>query len=255
MLPLADSTTASNYNKKPSIILIHGFRGAPAGLKSISDELTAVGYDVYIPAIPPFAGAPKLPSYTPDSYADFMANYIRKQNLTQPILIGHSMGSIIAAATANKYPEIVNHKLVLMSPISIRTPKFFSFIAPLQNFVPRKLVDYVTTRYLFVPHDHKLFKQVMTLTGLCSDDHPPTRKETTAVTKFSTKNSIGDFPLAKDILFLAGKKDRVVSNIETSSLAQKFQAKTVYLDNSGHLLNYEKPHETAMAIINFLKHE
>lgn len=239
--------------QKPTLILIHGFRGAPAGLNGIAEGLRAAGYEVLIPAVPPFAGAPTLPEYTPDSYAAYIANYIRDRRLERPILIGHSMGSLVAAATASKYPKLVHHKLILLAPISNRTPKLFSLIAPLQNFVPRKFVDYATTRYLFVPHDHKLFRKVMKLTHECSGNHPPKRKSASAATKFSTRNCIDDFRLPQNILLLTGKKDRVVSPKKTDQLARKLQAKTVYLENSGHLHTYEKPTETVAAIIAFLE--
>lgn len=239
--------------QKPTLILIHGFRGAPAGLNEIAKDLEAAGYSVHTPAIPPFAGAPELPSYTPDSYATFVAEYIREHQLDHPVLIGHSMGSIVAAATAHKYPKLIHPKLILMAPISSRTPKLFSLVAPLQNFVPRKLVDYITTRYLFVPHDHKLFKSVMKLTGECSSNHPPKRRAASAATKFSTHNSINDFSLGGKILFLTGKKDRVVSPKKTAALAKRLDAETIFLDGCGHLHNYEKPHETAAEIIKFLE--
>lgn len=111
--------------QKPTLILVHGFRGAPAGLNEIAKDLKAAGYPVHTPAIPPFAGAPELPSYTPDSYASFIAEYIREHQLNHPVLIGHSMGSIVAAAAAHKYPELIHPKLILMAPISSRTPKLF----------------------------------------------------------------------------------------------------------------------------------
>lgn len=239
--------------QKPPLILVHGFRGAPSGLEEIAKDLRMAGFEVYTPAIPPFAGATELPEYAPNTYAEFLAKYIREHKLERPILIGHSMGSLITAATASRHPELVNQKLVLLAPISKRTPRLFSFIAPLQNYVPRKLVDYVTTRYLFVPHDHKLFHKVMRLTNECSSTHPPKHKSTSAVTKFSTHNSINDFHLNRKILLLTGTKDRVVSPQKTNELAIKLGAKAVYLEDSGHLLNYEKPHETAKEIIKFLE--
>lgn len=240
-------------NKKPPLILIHGFRGAPVGLEVIAQDLRAAGYNVLVPAIPPFAGATELTEYTPSSYAEFLANYIRTNQLERPILIGHSMGSIVAAATADKHPELIHQKLILLAPISSRTPKLFSLVAPLQNFVPRKLVDYITTRYLFVPHNRKLFKQVIQLTNRCSGDCPPKRQSASAATRFSTQNSVSDFRLTENVLFLTGEKDRVVSPAKTNQLAQKLGAKTVYLKDSGHLLNYEKPHETTNEIIKFLE--
>lgn len=136
---------------KPSIVLVHGFRGSPLGLEAIAQILRQAGYQVHIPAIPPFAGAGELSSYQAKDYADFLARYIRDQNLSRPILIGHSMGSIVVSATAKFYPQLINHKLVLLSPISTKTAKPFALISPLAAIVPRRIVDYITTRYLLYP--------------------------------------------------------------------------------------------------------
>lgn len=238
--------------QKSPIILIHGFRGAPLGLKSIQDELKKANYKVYCPEIPPFAGA-KIESYTPRGYANYLASYIEKNQISHPILIGHSMGSIIAAATAMHCNELVNDKLILMSPISVKTPKPVASVSVLQNYVPNKLVSYVTTRFLAVNEDKDTFKQTIDITNQCSLDRPPNRSELTYATKFSTHYCVGDFAFKKNTLLLAGEKDRLIRASDTTKLAERLGAQTHFLSGTGHLHNYEKPVETAQAILNFLE--
>ncbi len=234
------------------LILIHGFRGSPIGLKALADNLSAVGYQVHTPSMPPFGGASSLASYTPENYAAYLADYIRGHDLKQPVLIGHSMGSVIAAATAHLYPNLVNRKLILLSPISGKTAKPFVAIAPLSAVVPRHIVDYATTRYLFVPHDRQLFRQALDLTHACSDDQPPSRSEMAAVAKFSAHYSVSDFRLTQNILMIAGERDRLVNKRKTIALADELQAELSFIPGSGHLHNYEKPNETTELIVDFL---
>lgn len=238
---------------KPTLVLIHGFRGSPIGLEAIADQLKAAGYQVYVPAVPPFGGAVPLASYTAEAYAKFMADYIRQRKLDRPVLIGHSMGSIVAAATAAYYPQMVGSKLVLMSPISAKTAKPFTLVSPLSSLTPRRAVDYVTTRFLFVPHDWALFRETLKLTNLCSADHPPARSDLAKATRFSAHSAVADFELQKDILFLAGDHDRLVSKRKTVALATRLGAQLVFIPGSGHLHNYEKPRETAEQIVAFLE--
>lgn len=238
---------------KPDLVLVHGFRGSPIGLAKIAEHLRKNGYAVYTPAIPPFGGAPKLEQYTPKTYADFLANYIKSQKINRPILIGHSMGSIVVAAALNLYPDQFNSRAVLLSPITDRPAPPFRIVAPLSAILPRKAVDYITTRYLFVPHDRSLFKKVLKTTAECSMDHAPSKTEILAAAKFSTSFAVSNFTLTQKILLLAGEKDRLVSQKQTIALANKINAQTQFLSNCGHLHNYEKPIETATAIINFLE--
>lgn len=239
-------------SKKPALILVHGFRGSPLGLETIAKDLRQHGYEVYLPAIPPFAGSQPLAAYTPENYARFLKNYITEHQLTRPILIGHSMGSVIVSATAKFFPDHVNHKLILLSPIATRPSWPFRLVSPLTAIVPNNIVDYITTKYLFVPHDQPLFQQTMDLTHRCSHDQPPTKSQIAAATTFSTKYSVRNFTTNQAVAIIAGEKDRLVGKANITKLAEDLQARLTFLPNSGHLHNYEQPHATADAILEFL---
>lgn len=239
---------------KPALVLVHGFRGAPVGLSAIAQELRAQGYQVFVPAIPPFAGTKALAEYTPEAYADYLATYIREQELARPILIGHSMGSVICAATAKKYPKLVNKKLILLSPIAGKTNRFFASIAPLSALLPRRLVDYITTKYLFVPNNRDLWRATLAITHACTAEQPPKRRAAIAAATCAAKYTVEDaLPTGNQaVLLLAGVKDRLVPQKRTRQLAKILNAEIVFLDGAGHLHNYEKPKETAAAILKFL---
>lgn len=243
----------ANPTKKPALILVHGFRGSPIGLQEIAQILEQAGYQVLIPPIPPFAGAQKLPSYTPDSYARYLADFVKQQDINRPILIGHSMGSLVVAATLKYYPELFHQKAILMSPISKRTAVPFRMIAPLSALTPKAAVDYITTKFLFTPHDKALLKHVLEVTHDCSNDQPPVKSEVIQAAKFSTSYAITDFHIPKSVLLLAGANDRLISQAQTRAAAQQLNAKLDFLPNTGHLHNYEQPRETANAIIDFIK--
>ncbi len=240
--------------EKPPLILVHGFRGSPIGLDSIAKILREHGYQVYIPAIPPFGGAVKLDAYTPQQYADFLANYIKTHHLESPVLIGHSMGSIVVAAMVDKYPELVNNKTILLSPIATRTAAPFRLVAPLSAVLPRRIIDYITTKYLFVPHDKALLRQTLVVTHACSNDNPPLKSEVLKSATFSTKYCVSDFHSTQNTLLLAGEKDRLIKKRHTIATAQKMHASVDFLPGCGHLHNYEQPQATAERIIKFLEH-
>lgn len=244
---------AHHINNKSPIILIHGFRGAPIGLKAIQELLQKAHYKVLAPAISPFAGAKPLAAYTPRAYADFIAQFIEEQHLYQPVLVGHSMGSIVASAVATHYADLINQKLILMSPISVHTPKFVGAISPLAGYLPTKLVDYATTKYLTLEKDQQKFHQIIDITHQCSSIDAPRPSDLWQATKFSTSHAVGDFAFKKTTLLLAGEKDRLIRASDTLKLAEKIDAETVFLKGTGHLHNYEKPVETADAILQFLQ--
>lgn len=254
-MPLNPKETPTTLKsiKKPALILVHGFRGSPIGLEEVANLLRQGGYQVYVPAIPPFGGAPTLKKYTPEHYADYLADYITTHNLHRPVLIGHSMGSIVVSAAISIYPELVNSKSILLSPISTRTAPPFRLVAPLSAILPSRIVDYITTKYLIVPRDRQTLRDILKITHRCGVDHSPRKKEVIKAAFFSTRYAVADFSPHQELLILAGEQDHLVKQKHTVKTAHKLQAQLEFLPHTGHLHNYEQPQATANAIINFLE--
>ena len=251
-MPKPPKASSSKKSVHQDIVLVHGFRGSPIGLSAIAAELRAVGYRVCTPPIPPFAGADKIPAYTPEAYAKYLLNYCKSNHLDRPILIGHSMGSTIVASALRFYPDSFSNKAVLLSPISTRPALFFRLITPLCAIAPCRIVDYVTTRYLFASPDHKSFRSVLKITNKCSGDHPPKKNEVFHSAKFSANYCLNDFHLSPNTLLIAGEHDHLIRTKDTIALANKYNYQLTFLPNCGHLHNYESPHTTAEEILKFL---
>ena len=251
----------------PPILFIHGFRGSPGGML---EAFTALGdcaakagaaqLEIYAPELPPATSAGTLDTYTADAYADWVANYIKSHKLQRPILMGHSMGSLIVAATAEKYPELVNAKLILLAPVSQRTPRPIAALQPLVAILPNRTVSYVTTKYMFVhqadtPADtREIFARALSSTnagGALYND----RRALAAAAKFPVQAVVGDFDLsqAAKVYIIEGDHDKLFKRTATEALAKKLNARLTILPNCGHLLNYERPRALADAIWAALK--
>jgi len=92
------------------VVLIHGMWGHSGTLASLKGRLEALGYQVFSPDLP--GHDPESPDRTPghgyrsiEDYAGFVRTYIDEQKLAPPpILIGHSMGGLIAQKVAVSRP-------------------------------------------------------------------------------------------------------------------------------------------------------
>lgn len=241
---------------KENIILIHGYRGSPAGLGEIKNILEKAEYKVYSPDIPPFGDSSPLKSYDRDAYAEFIADYIKTNKIKKPVLVGHSMGSLVAAATAEKYPELLNDKLIFLAPISTTPPRPIAILNPLVATLPRGVVDVTTTAFNMVPNGLETTKKTMRLTREASKNFT-SKNDVKLAGDFSIKNAIPSFNFKKYTLFLAGEKDHLIPRKRTEALADelshKMKTKTAFIPGTGHLLNYERPEETASEIIKFLE--
>jgi pimeloyl-ACP methyl ester carboxylesterase len=243
--------------EKPQLLFIHGFRGNHLGLKDTIKVLEKAGYKCFAPDIPPAFNTKKeknieLTSFTADGYAKWVADYILEHKLDRPILVGHSMGSIICAATADRYPELINEKMVLASPICVTPPKFICNLAPLTAIMPNKFIGYVTTKYLIIPKDKKTLKNVLAQTYECAKKFT-SKRDTAKAAKFSISFAISDFNFDKDTLFIAGKKDKLNSNKQVKDTAKKFKGETIFIEDAGHLINYECPEILAEKIKTWIE--
>jgi pimeloyl-ACP methyl ester carboxylesterase len=231
--------------KKKTLLFIHGFRGNHLGLAETVEYFRKKGYECFVPDVPPAKDTqnenlPKLTGFSADGYAKFIADYILEKNLDRPILIGHSMGSIICAATAEKYPELIDRKIFFLAPICVTPPKFITRLASLVAFLPNRLISYVTTKYLIVKKDKKFFKETLILTNKCAEKIS-SKRDSARAAKFSSSYSISDFNFDRDSVFIAGEKDRLNSKKQVKMCAKKYHAVPIFLKKSGHLINYECP--------------
>ncbi|MFC2385345.1 MAG: alpha/beta fold hydrolase [Candidatus Nanosyncoccus sp.] len=231
--------------QKPTLLFVHGFRGNHFGLSEIIQKFKTLGYSTYCPDIPPAFNTqdeqlPELSNFTAESYATWLADYILDNKLDHPILIGHSMGSLITAATAEKYPNLIHEKIFFLSPISEPTPKFLRPIIPLIAFIPNKLVGYIVTKYLIGTLGKHQLPKILETTYLCAKKFTSLTDEIKAA-KFSVNHSISNFDFNKDCYFIAGTEDRLNRPKQTQKVAEKYRGKTFFIKDSGHLINYEVP--------------
>lgn len=255
---------------KPTLIMIHGFRGTHHGLLLIAKYLK--GLNIIVPDLPGFGNGPKLTTHDLDSYVEWLHSFIEKQGLSSaPVLMGHSFGSIICAAYAKKYPKTIQ-KLVLVNPIgapALEGPnKVMTKLAVFYYTVGTKLPAKPANAWL----SSKAIVRVMSVTMAKTRDkglrtfihhqhdryfsrfHSPQSVLEGFTTSIS--HNVGDF--AKDIpvktLLIAGSLDDITPLSAQYNLVKKFpHAYLKVINDVGHLTHYETPERVALFIQAFIK--
>jgi len=99
----------------PSVVFLHGIGSNAGSFRSVFDHLpsschllawNAPGYGDSDPLRPDWP--------TATAYAEALAKFLKARDLGSVILVGHSLGTLIAAAFARTYPDQVSH-LILVS--------------------------------------------------------------------------------------------------------------------------------------------
>lgn len=250
--------------EKPTLIFIHGMRGNHSGLSFVARHFRD-RYNVIVPDIPGSGSRPELTNKTNEGYADWLHSFIESQNLKQkPIIIGHSMGSIITSNFIRKYPEDIDNRVVYLAPVfrtrknkkkSIRRYKIVRFclnIIPTRwayAFESGKLLSFAISHYLTV--DKSLQKKIDQIHYRYSERFA------------SHKSFIADAKIAmcettwltdkKNTLVVFGKGDKLTPYKYAAERCKKYNVKFKLLEGTGHFLNYERPTEVAKIIADFIE--
>lgn len=250
--------------------MIHGFRGTHHGLLLIANHLK--GNKLVIPDLPGFGKGAKMKNYDLDSYVLWLHQYIEKLQLKEtPILLGHSFGSIVCAAYAEKYPKTIK-KLVLVNPIgspALEGPsKVMTQLAIFYYKLGAKLPDKTAYKWLSLQPVVKIMSITMTKTHdkeLRAFIHQQHRQHfsrfhsaQSVLESFKTSVSHNVREFAKNIktptLLIAGSLDDITPLGDQYALVKLFPKATLkVINNVGHLTHYETPERVARYVQEFIK--
>lgn len=249
----------------PPLILLHGLRGTHDGLAEIAKALQARGFLVLNPDLPGSGNNKALPSPSLFGYLTWLKQYIEAQNfLEPPVLVGHSMGSIIVSHFITRFPSSCHSKTVLIAPI-LRRPFArkisslnYQILAAFLHCLPPKtrtrllksnFVSFCISHFLTVD---KSKQKAIDLQHYRYSGRFTSADSLLADIRLSTKHTT-IFPATKKILVIAGDHDRLTSKKLFLSLSKHTKLKLHLVKNTGHLINYEQPALVAKLIADFLE--
>ncbi|MFD1165611.1 alpha/beta fold hydrolase [Sphingobacterium daejeonense] len=113
---------------KKNIIFIPGFASSGEVWNESQKEL-GNDYTSYILTMPGFAGVPAQANPTFKGWRDLIIEFIKKENISNPIIIGHSLGGVMAMDIAATAPDIISKIIVVDAVpclVALNNPAFKS---------------------------------------------------------------------------------------------------------------------------------
>lgn len=253
-----------------TIIAIHGYRGTHHGLLDIIDRLP--NFRILIPDLPGFGESTPMTERpnTIEGYADFMAALISSLKEPPAFILGHSMGTVVAAELAVRNQAMAK-KLIMINPIAEHPLKGLGFFKMMpgiayhnlgsilpdragEALLSNKILFLVGSATMTKTRDPQLRKKIHA-SHMTYMSHYHNRHTLIEAFRSSLNNTVTTRARAITVptLLIAGAVDDIAPIKGQRKLVQILaQGKLVELANVGHIIHYEQPDAAARSIREFL---
>lgn len=259
-------------DKKPVLILVHGFTGSHEGFQYLVPLLK--DFRLIIPDLPGFGVSP-LPhkKLSLRELGESLVDFVAALGLSRkPHLLGHSMGSLVVCEAVRQHPVAFAQKLILVSPVpspigwlegrrpgTIVSQLYYSAshrlpVAGKRLATSRKLTQ-LSTNMIMTTTNKKLRQAIY-------GHHYDNLNYISNIGWYSrlyreiNRTGISRYRAALDpfdVLLINGQRDNVTPVKHQQKVANALKAKLVVIPEVGHLAHYEKPVQLAGAIVDFLR--
>ena len=121
------SPLAETHSSTPTVILLHGKNFSGFYWEEVARSLQSWGYNVLIPDQIGFgkSSKPTFFQYSFRQFARITHNLIQSKDIKNYIVVGHSMGGMLATEMSYLFPQEVQ-KLILVNPIGLEDYGYYS---------------------------------------------------------------------------------------------------------------------------------
>lgn len=241
------------------VVLIHGFCETNSIWNGLSAEL-AKKYRVLTPDLPGF-GKSKLPKeeFTIDDIGEILFNWLQELNISETVIIGHSLGGYVALSVAKNHPEILKGFGLFHSTAFADDPEKKSTRNKVIEFVKEKGVDVFATSFvpqLFALKNRKRLKAEIESVVKTAAETP--QETLIAYTKaMRDRHDRTDVLKSFDqpILIIAGEQDTSVPIEKTDEqILLPHKAIVHVYDEVAHMGMFEAKEESLRALKQYLGH-
>ncbi|WP_298498339.1 alpha/beta fold hydrolase [uncultured Algibacter sp.] len=239
-------------------VILHGFLGMSDNWKTLGNQFSEQGFQVHLVDQRNHGRSFHDAEFNYEVLSEDLKNYCEKNNLTDIVLLGHSMGGKTAMLFATENPELVSKLIVAdISPrfYPVHHDGILNGLSAL-NFNEIKsrgeadkiLSSYVSdlgTRMFLLKNLYWVEKGQLGL----------------RINLEVLKNEVGEvgeslpsyLTFDKDTLFLRGDRSEYIGVGDERVIANHFpKAEIVTISNAGHWLHAENPKDFYAAVINFV---
>lgn len=230
--------------KGKNLILLHGW-GLDSSTFWPTVDLLKDNFTLWLIDLPGF-GRSDIPkeAFDTKNYAKIIADFIRKNKISKPTVLGHSFGGKIAIRLTNLYPNLMD-KLLLVGSSGLKgDPSFKSIIAyPLAKIVHYLMPDIFNIKTIIRKKFYRKIESDYENSGVMKDTLLKTIQEDL------TDNLKG---IEKETLLIWGDSDRAVPLKYGKRMYRLLKnSKLIIMEEQGHFLHIHDPERFSNYVKDF----
>lgn len=249
--------TFTTLGSGPTVLMLHGIGGGHLSFAPQVESLASSGYRAVAWDMPGYGRSAPIEPYTFKGLAESCITLIEGLRCEDVVLVGHSMGGMVAQEVVARRPGLVSRLVLCGTSASFGKPdgdwqrEFIAErTAPLDaGRTMAQLAEQLVPQMVgpgSLPEGVRLAQHCM------SQVNPSTyRRALEALVTFDRRANLGNIHVPT--LLIAGEHDRNAPPAVMKKMSQAIVGSTYFeMRGIGHLQNLEAPEDFDAAILNFL---
>jgi 3-oxoadipate enol-lactonase len=242
---------------RTTVLMLHGIGGGHLAFAPQIETFATAGYRAVAWDMPGYGHSAPIEPYTFKGLAQSCIQLIEALQCGRVVLLGHSMGGMVAQEVVARRPELVSHLVLCGTSPAFGKPDGEwqrNFVA--QRTAPldagRSMVDLAETLVPQMVGPGSLPEGVRLATH-CMGLVPAAtyRRALECIITFDRRSNLGNIHVPT--LLLAGEHDRNAPPAMMKKMAQEIPCSTYFeMKGIGHLQNLEAPDDFDGLVLNFL---
>ena len=240
------------------VVFIHGVGGSARTWQPQVDAFTAAGYAPLALNLPGYGGRPAIEHIDFERFSEDVEEAIAKAGLDRPVLVGHSLGGMIAQTMLRRRPDGYRAAVLVGTSSAFGRPdgdfqkKFVADrLAPLQSGKTMAELAAGMINEIIGPSPDPQGKEAA-IASMASAPASTYKACVEAIVTFEERANLEHIRVPT--LLLVGEFDRNAPPQMMERMAAKIPgAKFVQLPGLGHLPNLENPAAFNAAVLDFLR--
>jgi len=256
--PLSVRVSAQGAQQATALVFLHGIGGRASGWAPVQQACAAAGYTSLAWDMPGYGESPLIAPYDFDGLADALATLMDTHGLQKAVLVGHSLGGMVALQMWAKHPSRVAGLVLAAS-----SPAFGHGSGDFQQaFIAQRLAPLEAGKRMQDVAEGLI--PTMVAPGFEGPGLAQAKACMGSITPATYKAALGALvqfeqraalpTITVPTLCIAGEHDRTAAPSVVQRMADKIpNAQYQCLAGVGHLLTFEQPDRFADALLSFLR--